>query len=74
METTQLSLSNEQFAKLQATIIAAQMLPYFFDDKKNWHFGDKELKTPYAKASYTAMMLLNKLNGLCDHLEDHGVL
>ena len=72
MKATQISLSNEQFEKLQKTIIAAQMLPYFFDCKKNFFYGKSILATPYAKSSMAAHLLIKTMNETQTEFEDWG--
>lgn len=73
METTQILLSNEQFSKLQVTIIAAQMLPYFFDDKRNFTYKENDLKTPYDKTAYVSMMMVHKINDVIESLDDDAI-
>jgi len=61
MQTNLQLLSNEQFEKLQLTIIAAQMLPYFFSDTKSYRYNDILLKTPYEKAAVTAKIMVQQI-------------
>lgn len=66
MQTNLQLLSNEQFEKLQLTIIAAQMLPYFFSDAKSYRYNDILLKTPYEKAAVTAKIMVQQIEYIQD--------
>lgn len=72
MQTKQPLLTNEQFQKLQTTIIAAQMLPYFFDCKKVYTFGKSILQTPYAKSAMAAHLLIKSINETEQEFSDWG--
>lgn len=72
MKTNQPLLSNEQFEKLQKTIIAAQMLPYFFDCNKNFFYGKSILTTPYAKTAMAAHLLIKTMDETEREFEDWG--
>lgn len=72
MQTNQLLLSNEQFEKLQKTIIAAQILPYFFDCKKNFFYGKSILTTPYAKTAMAVHLLIKTMDETEREFEDWG--
>ena len=72
MQTNLQLLSNEQFEKLQKTIIAAQMLPYFFDCNKNFFYGKSILTTPYAKTAMAAHLLIKAINETKQEFDDWG--
>jgi len=61
MKPNQPILSKEQFEKMQLTIVAAQMLPYFFSNEKSYRYGDILLKTPYEKAAITAKIMVQEI-------------
>jgi len=72
MKVTQQLLTDEQFSKLQTTLIAAQMLPYFFDCKTNYTFGKSILQTPYAKSAMAAHLLIKSINETKQEFTDWG--
>jgi hypothetical protein len=72
MQAKQPLLTDEQFERLQTTIIAAQMLPYFFDCKKNYTFGKSILQTPYAKSAMAAHLLIKSIDETKQEFLDWG--
>ena len=61
MKPNQPNLTKEQFEQWQLTIVAAQMLPYFFSNEKSYRYGDILLKSPYEKAAITAKLMLDTI-------------